>query len=141
MRALDTNILVRYLVNDDPAQAAVADRILDDCRRKREPVFLSILVLCEMVWVLARSFDQSKSEIVEVLERILDLDLFRVEREPLVPPKPGTLPARQGKFRGLPDRGDRQRSGLSRHGHVRSRAQRRTRIPDIMSPWRSHDLH
>jgi predicted nucleic-acid-binding protein len=84
MRALDTNVLVRYLVNDDPAQAAVADRVLDDCRRKREPVFLSILVLCEMVWVLASSFGQSKSEIVAVLERILDLDLFRVEHEPLV---------------------------------------------------------
>ena len=70
MRALDTNVLVRYLVNDDPAQAAVADRVLDDCRRKREPVFLSILVLCETVWVLASSFGQSKSEIVAVLERI-----------------------------------------------------------------------
>ncbi|SRR5258706_4196135 len=84
MRALDTNVLVRYLVNDDPGQAAVAERLLEDCRRKREPVFLSILVLCELVWVLDRSFGQSKSEIGTVLERVLDMDLFRVEREPLV---------------------------------------------------------
>jgi predicted nucleic-acid-binding protein len=84
MRSLDTNVLVRYLVNDDPKQAQTAERILDDCRDNREPVFLSILVLCELVWVLDRSYGQTKAQILAVLEKLLEMDLFRIEQESLV---------------------------------------------------------
>jgi len=71
MRGLDTNVLVRYLAADDKKQLAAAEQIIEECRRNREPLFLSAIVLCELVWVLARSYDQPKSALVDALEQIL----------------------------------------------------------------------
>ncbi len=84
MRSLDTNVLVRYLTNDDPKQTQIAERILEECRASREPVFLTILVLCELFWVLDRSFGQTKTQLVDVLEKLLDMSLFRIEQESVV---------------------------------------------------------
>jgi predicted nucleic-acid-binding protein len=84
MRSLDTNVLVRYLAADHPKQLAVAEELMEECRRNREPLFLSAIVLCELVWVLARSYDQTKSSIIRALEQILDMDQFRVEYDLLV---------------------------------------------------------
>ena len=84
MIGLDTNVLVRYLAADDPAQTRTAVRIIEDARQKEEPLFLASVVLCETVWVLERSYHQRKEMIVSVLEQILDADLFVVERDDLV---------------------------------------------------------
>lgn len=84
MRSLDTNVLVRYLTADDAHQLAAAERIVDQCRDAGEPLFLATLVICEAVWVLDRSYDLMKSQIVEVLDRVLAADQFRFEREPLI---------------------------------------------------------
>ncbi|MGH9614677.1 MAG: PIN domain-containing protein [Bryobacteraceae bacterium] len=81
MRSLDTNVLVRYLTADDAHQLAAAERIVDECREAGEPLFLATLVLCEAVWVLDRSYDLTKPQIIEVLDRILTADQFRFERE------------------------------------------------------------
>jgi len=84
MRALDTNVLVRYLAADDKKQLAIAEEIFEECMRTREPLFLSAIVLCELVWVLARSYGQTKPELIRELEKILEMDLFRVEYDALV---------------------------------------------------------
>jgi predicted nucleic-acid-binding protein len=84
MRGLDTNVLMRYLAADDPRQTAVAERLLEECQRKEESLFLPVLVVCELVWVLRRSYGQSKAQIVQTLERILGMQLLRVEHENLV---------------------------------------------------------
>lgn len=84
MRSLGTNVLVRYLAADDKKQLAAAEQIIEECRRNREPLFLSAIVLCELVWVLARRYDQPKSALVDVLEQILDMDLFQIEHDALV---------------------------------------------------------
>jgi len=84
MRGLDTNVLIRYLAADDKKQLAIADEIVEESRRNHEPLFLSAIVLCELVWVLRRSYDQPKSALVDALEQILDMDLFHVEYDALV---------------------------------------------------------
>src|SRR5205085_2366732 len=81
---VDTNVLVRYLTHDDSKQAQIVERILSECDAVHEPVFLSILVLCELLWVLDRSFGHSKAERIEVIEHLLETDLFRVDQEHLV---------------------------------------------------------
>ncbi|MEO5923402.1 MAG: type II toxin-antitoxin system VapC family toxin [Bryobacteraceae bacterium] len=83
MKALDSNVLLRYLVEDDPAQTRQAAKVIEDAARREEPLFLSLLVLCEVVWVLDRSYAQSRSAICGVLERLLDTDAFQIEREDL----------------------------------------------------------
>lgn len=84
MRALDTNVLVRYIVADDPKQLALAESIIGECTENEEPVFLSVPVLCELVWVLDRSYQQSKAQMLDVLDTILRKSLFRIEHNELV---------------------------------------------------------
>ena len=84
MRALDTNVIVRYLTADDDRQLAEAERIVEQARKQQEPLFLSAIVLCELVWVLARRYGLTKTVIIQGLEQILEMDQFEVEHEPLV---------------------------------------------------------
>ncbi len=84
MRAIDTNVLVRYVVNDEPRQNEAVDVFLKECRANFDRVFISIPVLVELVWVLERTYRQSKAEIVATLEKLLDLALFQFDRESAV---------------------------------------------------------
>ena len=52
MIGLDTNVLVRYLIQDDPAQALLATKLIEENCSKHSPGRLSLVVLCELVWVL-----------------------------------------------------------------------------------------
>lgn len=84
MRGLDTNVLVRYLAADDPKQLATVEELMDESQRNREPFFLPAIVLCELVWVLAKRYDQGKSQIIQAIEQILDMDQFRLEYDAIV---------------------------------------------------------
>jgi len=52
MIALDTNVLVRFLVEDDKAQSARAARLVARAVSEDQPLFVSDVVMCETVWVL-----------------------------------------------------------------------------------------
>jgi predicted nucleic-acid-binding protein len=75
---------VRYVVADDPKQLALAEGIIEECGENEEPVFLSVLVLCELVWVLDRSYQQSKAQMLNVMDTILRKNLFHIEHYELV---------------------------------------------------------
>ena len=66
MISLDTNILVRYLVNDDAEQSAAA-RALASTLTAEEPAFVCREVLVELVWVLERSYGFSRDAISTTL--------------------------------------------------------------------------
>jgi predicted nucleic-acid-binding protein len=71
MIALDTNVVVRFLVEDDEAQSRKAARLIEKARRRDEALFISDIVMCEMVWVLSTSYRFSRSEIARVLGDLL----------------------------------------------------------------------
>jgi predicted nucleic-acid-binding protein len=70
MIALDTNVLVRFLVEDDPAQSTAAAALVDDAVRREEQVYVSDVVLAELVWVLERSYGFSRPEISLALRQL-----------------------------------------------------------------------
>lgn len=72
MIALDTNVLVRYLAQDDPAQARVVSDIIERAAEQDAPLFLSDVVIVETSWVLARAYKVSRSSIADVLHRLAD---------------------------------------------------------------------
>ncbi|MGE0120652.1 MAG: PIN domain-containing protein [Dongiaceae bacterium] len=78
MIAIDTNVIARYLVRDDPAQAAAADRILD-ARSAADPAFVARIVLVELVWVLRRAYKYDHGTVGDVVERILGTSALLVE--------------------------------------------------------------
>jgi predicted nucleic-acid-binding protein len=71
MSALDTNVLVRFLVEDDAAQTAAAKQVLRTAIEAGEPLFVSDVVLIEITWVLSRSYRVSRQGIHDVLSRLL----------------------------------------------------------------------
>ena len=82
MIGLDTNVLVRYLTQDDPSQAAKASRVIDVAAAGE--LFVSSVVVCELVWVLEDSYGQKRDEIAQVLERLLLTGQFAFEDKALL---------------------------------------------------------
>jgi predicted nucleic-acid-binding protein len=82
MTGLDTNVLVRYIVRDDAAQAQAAARFLREHCTPESPGWVNRVVCCELVWVLQRSYGYSREQIGEVLERLLRTRQLSVEDLP-----------------------------------------------------------
>ena len=80
MIGLDTNVLVRYLTQDEPAQFARAAAFIDAASEREEQFLVNTPVLCELVWVLATVYDYSREEITEALEQIFTTAQFEIER-------------------------------------------------------------
>jgi predicted nucleic-acid-binding protein len=79
LKGLDTNVLVRYLIKDDLRQWQIADRLIDDIAAASETCFINNIVLCELVWVLKSAYKLSREELVEILEKILQVIAFDFE--------------------------------------------------------------
>ena len=71
MIGLDTNILVRFLVQDDPKQSERARTLIEKAIDSEMPCFVSDVVLCEMVWVLERSYKTRRFDIGRILGHLL----------------------------------------------------------------------
>ena len=80
MIGLDTNVLLRYFLRDDPAQAARAEREL----ARDERFLIDGIVLCELVWVLEAGYGLSRAEIGTALETILATAQFEIDGKDLV---------------------------------------------------------
>lgn len=81
MRGLDTNVLVRYVVQDDPVQSRRSGRLIEETAADGESLFLSCIVMCELVWVLESCYEATKNEIEEIIEKILLTGQFEVEHK------------------------------------------------------------
>jgi predicted nucleic-acid-binding protein len=80
---LNTNVLVRYLVQDDPDQAARATRFIERRCTADEPGFVNHMVLCEIVWVLESVYRLARSEVAAIVDRMLRVVAFEIEDFPL----------------------------------------------------------
>jgi predicted nucleic-acid-binding protein len=81
MIGLDTNVLVRYLTQDDPVQSAKATELIERRLTRRDPGFISIVAMAEAVWVLERAYRLGDAEIGTTIERTLQADSLVVENE------------------------------------------------------------
>jgi len=81
LKGLDTNVLVRFLVADDPVQAEAArDFILQEANRG-SPCFINLVVLCESIWVLERAYGFSREQIGMVLSNLLISRDFQIQND------------------------------------------------------------
>jgi predicted nucleic-acid-binding protein len=81
---IDTNVLVRYLTQDDPKQSAVATRFIEGRLSTENPGFVSTITLCEIAWVLAESYAADRKRIREIVEGLLATKQLVIERSELV---------------------------------------------------------
>lgn len=98
MIGLDTNILVRYLAQDDPKQSAIATRIMESRITAENPGFISVVAMVETVWVLDRAYGLESGEIAAALEGILQTETLVVESEQEVFAATMALKERRGSF-------------------------------------------
>jgi len=83
MIAVDTNVLVRYITNDDKEQALLATTLLDSYIGKEKSIFINNIVLCELVWVLVRGYKYQKEDIIKTLKLLLSSIEFEFENHEL----------------------------------------------------------
>ena len=79
MIGIDTNILVRYVVQDDPRQAASASHFIETTLGADEPGWIASIVLCELVWVLETAYGYARAPIAATLQRLFEVARLHVE--------------------------------------------------------------
>jgi len=98
MIGLDTNVLVRYLTQDDPVQAKKATELIDGRLTEEYPGFVTVIVMAELAWVLERAYRLGPATIAICIERILQTDVLVVENEQQVFAGMIALKKGQGSF-------------------------------------------
>lgn len=83
MIGLDTNVIVRYLVQDEPDQSAAASAVID-ALTENDPGFLSLVTVVDLHWVLRRAYKISNARCVELIEGLVDARELRVDQESVV---------------------------------------------------------
>ena len=83
MIGLDTNVLVRYVTQDDPVQSAKASDLIESLTTA-SPGFISLVSIVELVWVLQSCYQSAKSDVVMVLETLLRTRELTVEHAEII---------------------------------------------------------
>ena len=81
MIGFDTNVIVRYLTQDDPVQSRKATELIERGLTEEEPGFVSVVAMAETAWVLERVYGRTAEEIAAVIERMLEVEVLVVESE------------------------------------------------------------
>lgn len=83
MIALDTNVLVRYLVKDDARQGKIASDYIKKYCTETSPGFISLITICEIVWVFRSAYKFSKDTVIQVLNSLFSAAELDIERSDL----------------------------------------------------------
>ena len=81
MIGLDTNVLLRYLVQDDPTQSPKASEVIERRLSKENPGFVSLVCVLEIVWILGSLYKRSRGQIADHVEMLLAADTLEVQNE------------------------------------------------------------
>lgn len=81
MKALDTNVLVRFLVRDDKKQAEIVYRLFKRAENRNEPFFVPLLVVLETIWVLESVYEIPREEIRASLQKLLLMPILIFEAQ------------------------------------------------------------
>lgn len=84
MIALDTNVLVRFLTQDDLVQSKAATRLLQEAEERGETIRIDLLVLVETLWVLARAYGIGPARLREIVESLLETRALEIDEDSLV---------------------------------------------------------
>jgi predicted nucleic-acid-binding protein len=83
MVGLDTNILIRFLVQDDPVQSAIVNRLIEEDLSAKNLGFVSIVTLVEISWVLESVYKQNKNDVLDIIHGLLITKELLIDRSDL----------------------------------------------------------
>ena len=84
MIGLDTNVIIRYVAQDDSRQSAAATRLMEKSLSAENPGFVTLVTMCEIAWVLAECYAADRERIRSVLAGLLETRQIVVESAELV---------------------------------------------------------
>ena len=84
MIGIDTNVLVRYITQDDEFQATAATEFIENCCSAGTKIFIDHIVICELVWVLKKCYKLSKPKTINTMEYILKIVQFSIENPQII---------------------------------------------------------
>ena len=103
MIGLDTNVLVRYLAQDDAKQSALATRLIEKRLSTKNPGFVSLIVLIELCWVLEQKYGAAQSEIGDTIGEMPIAARFQFQERDAVQAAQNAWHRRKAAGVGLPD--------------------------------------
>jgi predicted nucleic-acid-binding protein len=83
MIGIDTNVLIRYLAEDDPLQTRLAVELIEETISSEEPAFISLIVLIEVIRVFKVCYKRNKTDLCKLVRGILETKQFKVEQADL----------------------------------------------------------
>ena len=84
MIGIDTNVLIRYLAQDDPIQSQLATKFIEKHCTAETPGFINHITLCEMCWVLKRLYKTRNEELHRIIEQLLRTAQLAVQHPQIV---------------------------------------------------------
>ncbi len=81
MQGIDTNILVRFLVDDDKLQSKKVYKLLKKTESNNSELFVPLLVILELIWVLESAYEISRADIVESISDLLLMPILKFEHQ------------------------------------------------------------
>ena len=84
MIAVDTNVIVRFLVRDDEKQAGAVYRRLKQAEMQRERLFVPLVVVLETIWVLENAYNKSCPEVLDSIEDMRRMTVFEFEKDDVI---------------------------------------------------------
>ena len=101
MIGIDTNILIRFFAEDDPAQFQLARALMEKRLTVKEPGYVTVVTMAELVWVLRRSYGLSEEEVFRIVELMLRIDVLIIQNGGEVGTAAAEMRAGRGTFADL----------------------------------------
>ena len=79
MKAVDTNILIRFLVGDDVVQTETVYSIFKKAELEKKELFVPLLVILETIWVLESVYEIQRTEILDSIKDLLLMQIFKFD--------------------------------------------------------------
>lgn len=76
---IDTNVLARYIVQDEPNQAEQASQFLESLTADKKG-FICVIVIIELIWLLRKVYKQTRLQVAKVLDELLEIDTLVFEQ-------------------------------------------------------------
>jgi predicted nucleic-acid-binding protein len=84
MKAIDTNVLIRFVMKDDEKQAQSVYQLFKQSEQNQQPLFVPLLVVLEVIWVLQSVYEIPNADIVQTFSDLLAMSVLSFESENLL---------------------------------------------------------
>ena len=83
MIGLDTNVVIRYLMQDEKKQFTSAEKIIESAIDQKKRLHINLVIICEIVWVLSYHYELNRGEVKDFLNKLLHADQIEIENRQL----------------------------------------------------------